>query len=184
MSFVYCRAQKFKRRTLGPSGSVLGLAPSKHLKQTDSNPFISQLLKSEVIERPIFSLMLINGYEGVLSVGGSGASAVDVVVQRTKDDLDRIGALEEGKLPLIPTAELSVHTRKEKPISKRGSPHQNGVSVREADWPNGFKWSHVQGAEGWWQMLMQGVRVDGSRVLHDQAVVVDVGNKPFHLQQY
>ena len=59
LSFAYCRPQKFTRKTLGPSGSILGLAASKHLAQTKSGPLIAQLVQNKVIERPIFSLMLI-----------------------------------------------------------------------------------------------------------------------------
>ena len=72
LSFAYCRPQKFTRRTLGPSGSVLGLAASKHLAQTKTGLLIAELVQKKVIERPIFSLMLINGREGVLSLGGTG----------------------------------------------------------------------------------------------------------------
>ena len=174
LSFVYCRTQKFTRRTLGPSGSALGLAPSTHLKQTQSSSFISQLLKNKVIERPIFSLMLVNGQQGVLSVGGTAASAVDLVTQQTKNELDRVGALEEGKVPVIATTELSISRGKSAVLSKRGRSHGSEVGIREVDWRDEWKWSHVQGAEGWWQMLMQGVWVEGSRVLQNQAAVIDV----------
>lgn len=174
LSFVYCRPQKFTHRTLGPSGSSMGLAPSKHLKQTKSNSLISQLLQSNVVERPIFSLMLINGYEGVLSIGGTGAAAVDMVVQQTKDELDRIGALERGEIPIIPTEDLSVSSNKGRPIVERSRALINDLMSRQAQWDDSWEWSHVQGAEGWWQMLMQGVWVDGSRVLQNQAAVIDV----------
>ena len=89
LSFAYCRPQKFTRKTLGPSGSILGLAASKHLAQTKSGSLIAQLVQNKVIERPIFSLMLINGREGVLSLGGTSAAAVDMVVKQTKAELDR-----------------------------------------------------------------------------------------------
>lgn len=175
LSFVYCRPQKFTRRTLGPSGSMLGLAPSKHLKQTKSTPLISQLLKEHIIERPLFSLMLINGHDGVLSIGGTGAAAVDLVVQQTKDELDRVGALERGEVPLIPTKDLSVTPNNGKFLARRSRAHMEDLNSRQAKWDDDWAWSHVQGAEGWWQMLMQGVWVDGSRVLQNHAVVADVG---------
>lgn len=174
LSFVYCRPQKFTRRTLGPSGSSLGLAPSKHLKQTKSTSFISQLLKDGIIQRPVFSLMLVNGYEGVLSIGGSGAAAVDLAVQQTKDELDRVGAMERGEVPVIPTTDLAVKPSKNKALVQGGKTHTGELDSRQLSWADEWAWSHVQGAEGWWQMLMQGVWVDGSRVLQNQAVVVDV----------
>jgi hypothetical protein len=39
---------------------------------------------------------------------------------------------------------------------------------------NEWKWSMVQGAEGWWQILMRGIWVDGIKVLDNQPVVLDV----------
>ena len=119
--------------------------------------------------------MLINGYEGVLSIGGTAAAAVDMVVQQTKDELDRVGALERGDVPVIPTEDLSVPSNKVRPVAKRSRSHFEELTSRQAKWDDGWEWSHVQGAEGWWQMLMQGVWVDGSRVLQNQAVVMDVG---------
>ena len=119
--------------------------------------------------------MLVNGQEGVLSIGGTGAAAVDLVVQQTTDELDRVGALEKGEVPLIPTKDLSVPSNNGKPLAKRSRKHREDVSTRQAKWDDGWEWSHVQGAEGWWQMLMQGVWVDGSQVLQNQAVVIDVG---------
>ncbi|KAL8825401.1 MAG: hypothetical protein Q9191_004441 [Dirinaria sp. TL-2023a] len=159
---------------------ALGLAPSAHLKQTQSSSFISQLLKNAIIERPIFSLMLVNGQQGVLSIGGTAASAVDLVTQQTRDELDRVGALEEGKVPVIATTDLSVSKGKSSALWQRGRSHGSEIGIREVDWRDEWKWSHVQGAEGWWQMLMQGVWVDGSRVLQNQAAVIDI-NSPFIL---
>ena len=121
--------------------------------------------------------MLVNGQAGVLSIGGTGASAVDLVIQQTRKELDRLGALEEGEVPAIATTESPTSKEKSKPLLKRGGSRRNDFGVRAEDWRDGWKWSHVQGAEGWWQMLMQGVWVDGSRVLQNQAAVVDVGTR-------
>ena len=114
--------------------------------------------------------MLINGHEGVLSIGGTAAKAVDMVVQRTKDTLD---ALDPAK------AKMSDET----PLQKRGlrkskAAEEKGASTRDPVWDDGWRWSKVQGAEGWWQILMQGVWVDGSKVLKNQPVVVDVSFPP------
>ena len=112
--------------------------------------------------------MLINGQEGVLSVGGTSAPAVQLVEKQTTNELDNLGALERGEAP----AEIDI------PILKRGlqSSEKNMVKPRELDWENGWKWSKVQGAEGWWQILMQGVWVDGSKVLKNQPAVIDVSS--------
>ena len=174
LSFAYCRPQKFTRKTLGASGSILGLAASKHLAQTKTGSLIAQLVQNKVIERPIFSLMLINGQEGVLSIGGTGAPAVDLVVKQTKDELDRFGALERGENPLMPAGDDRAAVQQDKPLIKRGRAHAQAVQSREASWKEGWEWSTVQGAEGWWQILLPGVWVDGSRVLQNQAVVLDV----------
>ena len=80
LSFAYCRPSKFLQHTFGPSDSTLGLAPSEHLSQMGTRSILKQLLEKEAIERPVFSLMLINSHEEVLSIGGTAASAVDMVV--------------------------------------------------------------------------------------------------------
>lgn len=145
---------------------MLGLAPSEHLSQTKTPIMFRQLFETGVIERPIWSLMLINGQEGVLSVGGTSAPAVQLVQKQTTNELDNLGALERGEA----LGEVDI------PILKRGlrSPEKNMVKSREVDWENGWKWSKVQGAEGWWQILMQGVWADGSKVLKNQPAVIDV----------
>ena len=165
LSFAHCRPSKFSQNTLGPSGSTLGLAPSEHLSQTGSESILKQLLDNKVIERSIFSLMLINEHEGVLSVGGTAASAIDMVVTQTKNELDHLGSIERGEeVPL---------QKGKKPLVKRGR-HLKDVAPRESNWEDGWAWNNVQGADGWWQILMQSVWVDGSKVLQNQAVVIDV----------
>lgn len=166
LSFAYCRPSKFSVDTLGPSGSILGLAPSEHLRQTGSTSLLKQLLAKGIIERPIFSLMLINGEQGVLSIGGTGARAVDLVEQQTKDELDYIGATGRGASPNEPNQALVPRGMMKRILDTR------------SDWEDGWKWSKVQGAEGWWQILMHGVWVDGSKVLQNQAAVIDVSSQP------
>lgn len=126
-----------------------------------SPTFLKQLLDKGVIRRNVFSILLINGNEGVLSIGGTAAQAIQLVEQQTKDELDRIGMAEAG---------LNKHQE----LIKRGSEGVTSISTRGSDWREGWSWSKVQGAEGWWQVLMQGVLVDGVRVLKNQPVVMDV----------
>ena len=164
LSFPYCRPSKFSRDTLGPSGSILGLAPSEHLSQTGSVSLCKQLLEKEIIQHPIFSLMLINGQDGVLSVGGTAASTIEMVVRQTENVLNQLGGTKKGDVS--PDKKLP-------PLMKRGR-HGKEVVTKREDWEAGWVWSEVQGAEGWWQLLMRGVWVDGSKVLHNQAVVIDV----------
>ena len=164
LSFPYCRPSKFSRKTLGPSGSILGLAPSEHLSQTGSKSLVKQLFEEKVIQRPIFSLMLINGQDGVLSVGGTAASTIEMVVSQTENALNQIGETEKGDV--APAEKLP-------PLVKRGR-HGKEIVTKREDWETGWVWTEVQGAEGWWQLLMRGVWVDGSKVLQNQAVVIDV----------
>ena len=163
LSFPYCRPSKFSRNTLGPSGSTLGLAPSEHLSQTGSVPLLKQLHEKEVIQHQIFSLMLINGQDGVLSVGGTAASAIDMVVSQTENALNQLSDTEKGDVDPV---EKSV------PLVKRGR-HGKEVVTKREEWETGWVWTGVQGAEGWWQLLMRGIWVDGSKVLQNQAVVID-----------
>ncbi|KAL8712049.1 MAG: hypothetical protein Q9220_003745 [cf. Caloplaca sp. 1 TL-2023] len=189
LRFPYCRPLKVSQETLQASGSMLGLAPSKHLRQIDTPFFVHQLLEERLVERPIVSLMLVSGREGVLSVGGTAVQAVKRMDKQTAEELDRAGAqekieaftqqngktLESGANSLdktkIPTEKIILH--------KRGSKAKD-IKDRHAHWEDGWTWSKVQGAEGWWQTLMQGVWVGRSRVLQNQAVVVDI-NTPFIL---
>jgi hypothetical protein len=296
---------------------MLGLAPSSHLSQISTPSLLGQLFDNKVIERPVFSIMLINGQEGVLSIGGTAAKAVEMVVQQTKWELDRLAApaintsvdaeqtgnqvsepgssvidIEKGIVetgdfidsptysvadatmndpqPEIPpdnsgtsalevvedtqkgenqlegsaAADINLKDRlkdllsklpvstdetseefenpdneldrkvphdgdsalgivqkrdlsssrlecspisasdQTKPLAKRGhravSPTSNTLTERETDWKNSGRWSKVQGAEGFWQILLQGVWIDHSKILKNQPAVIDI-NTPFIL---
>ncbi|KAL8778011.1 MAG: hypothetical protein Q9213_007609 [Squamulea squamosa] len=189
LPFAYCRPLKGSQETLQASGSMLGLAPSKHLRQIDTTFLLHQLLKASVVERPIFSLMLVSGSEGVLSIGGTAAPAADMVSKQTAEQLDRAGAQE--KINAFTEANGKTLEGGSNSLAKANTPHEKaslarrgdeakGFKARWADWREGWTWSKVQGAEGWWQTLMQGVWVGGSRVLQNQAVVIDI-NTPFIL---
>lgn len=164
LSFAYCRPFKFSLKTLGASGGTLGLAPSEHLSQTRSASLFKQLLDKAAIQRPIFSLMLINGQDGVLSIGGTAANAIEMVEMQTKSELDSLAGSERQE---------PVPAKKLPSLGKRGRTGK-GIITRQADWEEGWALTDVQGAEGWWQVLMRGVWVDGSKVLKNQAVVIDV----------
>ncbi|KAI4283298.1 MAG: hypothetical protein L6R38_002263 [Xanthoria sp. 2 TBL-2021] len=171
LPFAYCRPLKGSQDTLQASGSMLGLAPSKNLRQIDT-PFL-----------------LHHGNEGVLSIGGTGAQAAEMVSKQTAEQLDRAGAQEKinaftaenGKTLEGGTNSLDKAKIPEEKIilHKRGG-EARGFKTKRADWKEGWTWSKVQGAEGWWQTLMQGVWVGGSRVLQNQAAVIDI-NTPFIL---
>ena len=202
LEFIHCRPSKSSVKTLGASGSTLGLAPSEHLRfvslqsfrighsttltmgsQTGSTSILQQLLEKEIIQRPIFSLMLINDREGILSIGGTAAPAIEMVAGQTKHELDHLGMIERGEaspandddFQLLPTS--SDVKGEAKTISKRARANKE-VIPRQALWEDAWAWCKVQGAEGWWQILMQSAYVDGVKVLQNQAVVIDVGGLP------
>ncbi|KAI9794709.1 MAG: hypothetical protein M1833_007366 [Piccolia ochrophora] len=166
LSFPHCRPQKSSHKTLLPSGSMLGLGPSHSLRQTTVPSFFQQLVDKKIIDHELWSLILINEYEGVMSLGGTAAEAVAKADKATKDQLDKAGHAEKAQnsLPGPDPPDLKSKT-------KRG---QSKVEGTEADWESKWRWSRVQGAAGWWQILMQGVWVDGSKVLKNQPAVIDV----------
>jgi len=174
LEFAHCRPPKSSSQTLGPSGSMLGLAPSSHLSQIKSPNFLKQLLDKNIIQRPIYSIMLINGQEGVLSIGGTTENAVEMVVKRTKDELDSLATVYTEPMD----DENTEPVEDEKTLLKRGS-HRSNPSNADAqsakpDWQENWHWNKVQGAEGWWQILMGGVWIDGSKTIKNQPVVIDV----------
>ncbi|KAI9868818.1 MAG: hypothetical protein M1813_004669 [Trichoglossum hirsutum] len=160
-SFALCRPPKSSLQTLLPSGSVLGLAPSKSLSQTKADGFLKQILDKGIVGNGLWSIMLIDGQTGVFSVGGTGVEAVKMVKQQTITALDKLGEIE----------------RLQRENDGEGKVDEGKIVKRDEDW----KWTKVQGAAaGWWQILMQGVWIDGSKVLKNQPVVIDL-NTPFIL---
>lgn len=68
------------------------------------------------------------------------------------------------------------------PLDRRARPqhHADNAQAFLPSWRDDWKWSPVEGAEGWWQTLMRGVWVDGTKVLKNQPCVIDI-NTPFIL---
>lgn len=183
LPFAYCRPLKGSQQTLEASGSILGLAPSKHLRQIETPFLLHQLLEEGIVKRPMFSIMLVSGHEGVLSIGGTAVQAAAMVERQTSEELDRAGAQEKidaftkenGKT--LDSGSNSLDESKvteEKIILQKKGTDVNDVKATLMNWEEGWTWSKVQGAEGWWQTLLQGVWVGGSRVLRNQAAVIDV----------
>ncbi|KAL9027191.1 MAG: hypothetical protein Q9196_004258 [Gyalolechia fulgens] len=188
LPFAYCRPLKGSQHTLEASGSMLGLAPSKHLRQIQTSFFLHQLLKEGIVKRPIYSIMLITGHEGVLSIGGTAVQAAHMVDKQTAEELDRASAQEmidaftkeNGRTLVGGANSLDKAIPEEKMILHKREVDAKDFKVTQENWEERWTWSSVQGAEGWWQTLMQGVWVDGSRVLRNQAAVIDI-NTPFIL---
>ena len=132
------------------------MAPSKALSQTKTLPLMLQLMEENVIDTPVWSLVLINGKDGIFSIGGTSAPSLRQAEIETDDALAQIGAHERKSGGIVvPRALARVETE---------------AALSSNEW----KWSKVQGAEGWWQILMRGIWVDGIKVLDSQLVILDV----------
>lgn len=153
ISFAHCRPSNQWSRSLLPSGAYFGLAPSTALSQIKTTSLMPQLIEKQIIDTPLWSIILINGNEGIFSLGGTSVASVREVERETADDLARVDG-------------------------HKNSERANRDSRKADDDPNDWKWIKVQGAEGWWQILMRGIWIDGIEVLENQAVVLDV-NTPF-----
>ena len=213
LTFPHCRPSRQSQETLHASGGILGLAPAESLRQITSSSLIRQLLDSKIIEEDVFSITLIDGQEGLLSVGGTAAdsmvliqdrieqflgksapsSAAEKVLDTDQDSIDlvngapkdliggtlkprdpsEISKSEESKsarsllrrgLELLPEP-IVKRARKPKPLEQKAMP----------GWRDQWKWSPVEGAEGWWQTLMRGVWTGGVKILKNQPCVIDVG---------
>ncbi|KAH9220100.1 aspartic peptidase domain-containing protein [Leptodontidium sp. 2 PMI_412] len=151
ISFAHCRPAKQWLRALLPSGAYLGLAPSPSLSQTKTVGLLQQLMEKKAIGIPVWSLLLINGKEGLFSIGGTSAASVRQAEKETDEMLN---------------PEEHAETKRETAEAKAKGDLK--------DW----KWIKVHGAEGWWQILMRGIWVDGIKVLDNQPIVLDV-NTPF-----
>ncbi|KAF8858327.1 acid protease [Acephala macrosclerotiorum] len=156
ISFAHCRPSKQWIRSLLPSGAYLGLAPSTTLSQTKTISLMPQLIDKQIIDTSVWSIMLVNGKEGIFSMGGTSVASVREVERETEDSLARL----------------------EYQNSEGGFTINDPPSQEDGDKSSEWKWMKVQGAEGWWQILMRGLWVDGVKVLDSQPVVLDV-NTPF-----
>lgn len=110
---------------------------------------MQQLLDKEVIDTPIWSLVLLNREEGLFSIGGTSVAHVRQVERDTEDALTNLGSQAEPK----------------------AAPEELPKAI---DSSKEWKWVKVQGSDGWWQILMRGIWVDGVKMLHNQPVILDV----------
>lgn len=148
ITFAHCRPTTQWIRTLLPSGAYLGLAPSASLSQTNSKSLMSQLLEKNVIDTPIWSILLVNSKDGIFTIGGTATPSVRQVEQETDDKLTRLSHNENKRSEDSKKQELST----------------------DYEW----KWSKVSGADGWWQTSMRGIWVDNIKILHNQPIILDV----------
>jgi 2-hydroxychromene-2-carboxylate isomerase len=115
-----------------------------------------QMIEKNVINTPVWSLVLINGKDGIFSIGGTSTPSVRRAKIRTDDELARAGNYEVKRDGVV--------------ASRSAADIEMEADLSANEW----KWSKVQGAEGWWQILMRGIWVDGNKVLENQPIVLDV----------
>lgn len=179
---------------------------------------IKQLLNGKHIDAEVFSLTLINGNEGLLSIGGTAQDSVSMIEERIERFLgssDAVATAEEVKDRIQDAADAingaseqllnggrdttsapSEEAARDAPLKKRAvedeAPEKSGLVesvkllVKRArgnraseipkapSWRDGWRWSPVEGASGWWQILMRGIWSDGVKVMKNQPCVVDV----------
>ncbi|KAF1992362.1 hypothetical protein K402DRAFT_416032 [Aulographum hederae CBS 113979] len=181
ISFPHCRPPHVSLDTLLPSGNTLGLAASESLSQMQPHlpRLLRQLIGAEVIEKDQFSIMLLNGHEGVLSIGGTAANVVRAAVKEAEDKLKRLGEVESKPVEseeLVPSNFTIV--KRDRIVGKQlPKKRVNDIPKHDLD---GWKWSTVEGAAGWWQLLLRGVWINGVKVMRNQPAVIDLST-PFIL---
>jgi hypothetical protein len=119
---------------------------------------MTQLIDKGIIDNPVWSLVLINGKDGIFSIGGTSAPLLRLAAINTDDELTRTPEMKRDGIV----------------VSRTASEIETEAAVSSTEW----KWSKVQGAEGWWQILMQGIWVDGIKALENQPIILDVSTLP------
>lgn len=157
-----CSPRKASRATLAASGSVLGLTASSVLGQIEAPTLLEQLLEQDVISESVWSVFLLDNHSGILTLGGTCAANIEGATTRIQVEIESIGRPDV-------TPEM-VEQRVDSMVALS----------RLADWRSQFKWSTVQGAEGWWQTLLAGIWINASKIMKNQPVVLDL-NSPFVL---
>ncbi|KAF4630431.1 hypothetical protein G7Y89_g7709 [Cudoniella acicularis] len=161
ISFAHCRPAPQWTRALLPSGAYLGLAPSTHLSQLKTTSLMPQLIEREIIDVPMWSIVLLNSQDGLFSMGGTLIASV-------------IGP-EEAEVPISHSNAHEELKRSENLDQKEAKELQE-----KFNWDGDWKWLKVKGSDGWWQILLQGIWVDDAKVLYNQPAILDV-KTPFIL---
>lgn len=105
VSFAHCRPAKQWIRTLGPSGAHLGVAPGTSLSQTKTKGLLVQLFEAGIVHQSVFSLMVVNGKDGMLSIGGVDTIETKKVGMKKKEDEAKQGHEVNGVLELLDVKE-------------------------------------------------------------------------------
>ncbi len=169
-----------------------------------------------MIEHNVISLTLINGEEGVLSIGGTVAESMATIDERIERFLGKEGTAaaavevsdpEQDAQDAVNGASndlLAAGHDKTPAPAKRVAPEEALISGKQGldagdssvktllkrarhpkplplsdkgkfpSWRDGWKWSPIEGAAGWWQILMRGIWADGVKIMKNQPCVIDV----------
>lgn len=156
ISFAHCRPRKCWIDTLLPNGAYLGLAPSLH--QTKSPHLFQQLLENKVIEGAVWSIKISNANTGLLTIGPPTDEHSTRNLNHNEEELIKFGTKNE--------------------LVGKGVRRHFIESTHINNWRNDWMWSKLNGPKGWWQLHMEGLWLDDSRILQDEEVILDV-NTPF-----
>ena len=142
------------------------------MNRLESRSLTQKLRLLSIVESDVWSLTLLNRQHGVLTLGGSIARIVEEAKIRTHVELNNIDN------PLADATFIDREVAEQ--LLKALPTHREGIPWMELPWTDGFRWSSVEGAEGWWTTLMSGVWINGAKVLKNQPVLFDV-HVPFIL---
>ncbi|KAK5045926.1 hypothetical protein LTR84_008712 [Exophiala bonariae] len=159
LNFPICRPSKASRQTLTNSGTFLGFSPpSEFLSKLSSPSLLDQLVNQGILKHKIWSVALLDTETGILSLGGTIAREVEETKIRVETELKHFGES-------IATAEW---------VTAQVEEQMKSAMPMASAWDEHFKWTDVQGAAGWWTALMLGVWINGSKVLKNQPILLDV----------
>jgi hypothetical protein len=157
VNFAHCRPAQQWIQSLGPSGAYLGLAASSSLSQLKTTSLMAQLIEKGIIDLPMWSVVLLNGQDGLFSMGGTPIATIKEVAKETRELLSSQVTHEELK--------------RSTPLEKRIAEY---TPSKEGDTNTDWKWLKVQGSDGWWQIQLHGIWVDGTKVIYNQPAILDV----------
>lgn len=112
----------------------------------------------------------VNGASEQLLNGGRDASSIppgEVPLQAPQ--------LKRRSLEAEPTTDNAIMEGM-KSLVKRARGNRASEIPKAPSWRDGWRWSPVEGASGWWQILMRGIWSDGVKIMKNQPCVVDVGS--------
>ncbi|OAP55639.1 hypothetical protein AYL99_09791 [Fonsecaea erecta] len=166
LDFPTCAPARSSPQSLGPSGTLLGLAPhdTAWLARVSTTAILAQLRAQDAIAEEVWSVTLLDTETGILSLGGTVAQEVEEVKLR-------------GHLELKHFGEVGVTTEW---VSEQVKLQLGQAMPPDTPWQRYFWWTDVSGTAGWWTALMTGVWVDGVKILRNQPAIFDI-NVPFIL---